>query len=215
MGAEVEARGDVQRQEYVLLGLLREGVPQVRALLATFGIDRERVLRELPRDVRERGGPPPQLSPASGGGGNPPVLPALAHGSAIRLLEFVYERERRGHAPRPEYILSELTWLPNSPVPRIAMAEGHRSDDIMERVREASHAARREDPRDERDWTLEADRVMATALGLWRGRGERTLDHFLLALLEVGGERMVEALASLGVTAERVRAGMPRLGGDM
>ena len=46
-------------------------------------------------------------------------------------------------------------------------------------------------------------------------RGELTLDHFLLALLEVGSEQVIEVLASLGVTAERVRAEMPQLGTDM
>ncbi len=225
MGAEQEAHeGDVQRQEYVLLGLLREGVPQVRALLATFGIDRERVLRELPAEVREAGAvtATPALPPQAGGrgglqggGGSGSILPALAHSSAIRLMDFVYERKRQGHAPRPEFILSELTQLPYSPVPRIAMAGGFRSDDIGERIHEATLTARQEAFRDERDWTPEADRVMATAFGLWRGRGELTLDHFLLALLEVGGERVVAVLASLGVTAERVHAGMPRLGADM
>lgn len=202
MGAEQQARGGVQRQEYVLLGLLREGVPQVRALLATFGIDRERVLRDLPGDSGQwsvAGGqasgdplpsPPPQTgegAAAQGGGATDAMLPALAHGSAIRLMDFVYERKRHGHAPAPEFILGELAQLPHSPVPRTAQAEGYRSDEIMERLREASHAARREDPRDERDWAPEVDRMMAMALGLWRGRGELTLDHFLLALLEVGG----------------------------
>jgi ATP-dependent Clp protease ATP-binding subunit ClpA len=44
---EAHARGDAQRPEYVLLGLLREGTSEVKGMLAAFGIDRERVLREL------------------------------------------------------------------------------------------------------------------------------------------------------------------------
>lgn len=47
-GQEARARRDAQRPEYVLLGLLREGTSEVKGMLAAFGIDRERVLRELP-----------------------------------------------------------------------------------------------------------------------------------------------------------------------
>jgi ATP-dependent Clp protease ATP-binding subunit ClpA len=45
---EAQARRDAQRPEYVLLALLREGTSEVKGMLAAFGIDRERVLRELP-----------------------------------------------------------------------------------------------------------------------------------------------------------------------
>jgi ATP-dependent Clp protease ATP-binding subunit ClpA len=45
---EARARRDAQRPEYVLLALLREGTSEVQGMLAAFGIDRERVLRELP-----------------------------------------------------------------------------------------------------------------------------------------------------------------------
>jgi ATP-dependent Clp protease ATP-binding subunit ClpA len=45
---EARLRGDAQRPEYVLLGLLREGTSEVKGMLAAFGIDRERVLCELP-----------------------------------------------------------------------------------------------------------------------------------------------------------------------
>lgn len=45
---EARLRRDSQRPEYVLLALLSEGTSEVKGMLAAFGIDRERVLRELP-----------------------------------------------------------------------------------------------------------------------------------------------------------------------
>lgn len=46
-GDEARARGIAPQDEHVLLGLLREGGSEVRGMLAAFGIDRARVLREL------------------------------------------------------------------------------------------------------------------------------------------------------------------------
>lgn len=48
MFEERRVRGGTQRQEHILLGLLIAGGAPVKAVLATLGIDRARVLRELP-----------------------------------------------------------------------------------------------------------------------------------------------------------------------
>lgn len=213
MGEEHEARGDVQRQEYLLLGLLRAGGPQIRGVLAAFGIDRERVLRELPPEVRAK--PGPASTPSEEARGGVALLPALAHSSAIRFMDTVYERMRHGYAPSPAFLVVEITQLPYSPIARIAMERGFEREDVGDRVARASREADRDDPRREHNWSAECALVMATALGLWRGRGELLLDHFALALLDVGGERVAETLASLEVTADRIREGMPRLGADM
>ncbi|MEZ4554440.1 MAG: Clp protease N-terminal domain-containing protein [Dehalococcoidia bacterium] len=48
MFEEQRVRGGAVRQEHVLLGLLLAASPEVKALLTRLGIDRPRVLRELP-----------------------------------------------------------------------------------------------------------------------------------------------------------------------
>jgi len=48
MFEERRVRGQAQRQEDVLLGLLLAGGARVKSVLAGLGIDRARVLRELP-----------------------------------------------------------------------------------------------------------------------------------------------------------------------
>lgn len=198
---EAESRRDVQRQEYVLLGLLDHGVDQVRTLLGALGIERGRILRHLPPGVIKVMVEPPRpsvdsqtsTSPADG-----------SHASAVRLLEFINGRPG-GRAPRPEYVLVELTQLPYSPVARIAIDGGYQSGEIMQRLREMSHEASQDDYREPRDWTGEADRIIARAFELSRGGGTLLLEHFVLALLEVGGGRVVDVLTSLGITAARLR----------
>ncbi|MEZ4554441.1 MAG: hypothetical protein AB7L91_00735 [Dehalococcoidia bacterium] len=46
-GDEARARGVPPHDEHVLLGLLESGSPEVKGMLAAFGIVRARVLREL------------------------------------------------------------------------------------------------------------------------------------------------------------------------
>ncbi|MBX7112436.1 MAG: Clp protease N-terminal domain-containing protein [Dehalococcoidia bacterium] len=213
MHEEVDARQDVQREEYLLLALLRAATPEVRALLAEYGLDRARILRQLPAELRaaalEASATP---SPAAA---DPALLPALAHSSAIRLMDFVYEGKRQGRPPSPLRILIELAQLPGSAAARIAAEQSHAAEHTRTILRDASLAESTAASARPADRTLEADRIMSTALGLWRGRGELTLDHFLLALLETTDPAARDTLARLGITPDRIRATLPRLGAEM
>lgn len=176
---ETEARDGKPRDEYLILGLLREGSEGVRAVFGSFGIDERRITQGLP----DRRYP---VSPAD-------LAPAFRESGPSTLLHLI---EAMGATATPLRVAAIVAQIPNSAVARIANSHGYTSDDIRRRFAGSAGALA---PAPNR-----APEITETALRL-AGQADLHVDHFVLALLEVGGAGVLAAFESLGVTADEIR----------